>query len=43
MAHVAVPENECSVGLDHSECVFAFAGLSHVELGYVSYVGACKL
>jgi hypothetical protein len=34
VAHVAIPEDECGVGLDHLEGMFAFAGLGHcVEAG----------
>jgi hypothetical protein len=29
VAHVAIPKDECGVGLDHLEGVFAFAGLGH--------------
>ena len=29
MAHIAIPEDECCIGLDHLEGVFALAGLGH--------------
>ena len=31
MAHVAIPEDQCCVGLDHLERVFAFRRFGHCD------------